>query len=46
MSRYSKTKTSWHLWAEHESSSTMPNFNLRAIFFVMKSNIAYNLESE
>ena len=43
---YSKTKTSWHLWAEHEASSTMPNFHLRAVFFVMESNIAYNLESK
>ena len=31
---YSKTKTSWHLWAEHEASLTMPNFYLRAVFFV------------
>ena len=43
---YSKTKTSWHLWAEHEASLTRPNFHLRAVFFVMESNIAYNLESE
>ena len=41
---YSKTKTSWHLWAEPEISSTMPNFHLRAVFFVMESNIAFNLE--
>ena len=43
---YSKTKTSWHLWAEHEVSSTLPNFHLRAVFFVMESIIAYNLESK
>ena len=43
---YSKTKTSWHLWEEHEASLTMPNFHLRAVFFVMESNIAYNLEIE
>ena len=43
---YSKTKASWHLWAEHEASSTMPNFHLRAVFFVMESNIAYNLVSK
>ena len=43
---YSKTKTSWHLWAEHDLSSTMPNFHLRAVFFVMESNIAYNLKSK
>ena len=36
---YSKTKTKWHLWAGHEVSSTMPNFYLRAVFFVMESNI-------
>ena len=34
---YSKYKTSWHLWAEHEASLTMPNFHLRAVFFVMES---------
>ena len=43
---YSKTKTSWHFWSENEVSSTMPNFHLRAVFFVMESNIAYNLESK
>ena len=43
---YSKTKTSWHLWAEHEASSTMPNFHLRGVFFVMESNIAYSIESK
>ena len=43
---YSKIKTSWHLWAEYEASSTMPNFHLRAVFFVMESNIAYYLESK
>ena len=41
-----KTKAIWHLWAEHEVSFTMPNFHLRAVFFVMESNIAYNLESK
>ena len=41
-----KKKKSWHLWAEHEASSTMPNFHLRAVFIVMESNIAYNLESK
>ena len=46
MDNYSKTKTSWHLWAEHEVSSTMPIFHLRAVFFVMESNIAYNLKSK
>ena len=44
-SAYSKNKTSWQLWAAHEASSTMPNFHLRAVFFVMESNIAYNLEN-
>ena len=43
---YSKNKTSWHLWAEHEASFTMLNYHLRAVFFVMESNIAYNLESK
>ena len=43
---YSKKKKNWHLWAVHEASYTMPNFHLRAVFFVMESNIAYNLESE
>ena len=43
---YSKNKTSWHLWAKHEVSSTVPNFHLRAVFFVMESNFAYNLESK
>ena len=43
---YSKTKTSWQLWAEHEALSAVPNFHLRAVFFVMESNIAYNLESK
>ena len=32
---YSKTKTNWQLWAELEPSSTMPNFHIRAVFFVM-----------
>ena len=35
-----------YLWAEHEASSTMPNFSLHAVFFVIESNIAYNLESK
>ena len=39
LSVYSKTKTSWHLWAEHEPSFTMPNFHIRAVFFVMDSII-------
>ena len=43
---YSKAKKSWHLWADHEVSSTMPNFHLRAVFFEMESNIEYDLESE
>ena len=43
---YSKTKTSSHLWAEHEVSSKMPNFHLHAVFFVMESNIAYNFENK
>ena len=45
-SNYIKTKTNWHLWAAHEISSTMPNFHLRAVLFVMQSNISYNLESK
>ena len=43
---YSKAKTSWHLWAEHEAPYTIPNFHLRAVFFAMESNISYNLESK
>ena len=42
----SKSKTSWHLWAGLEASLTMPNFHLRAVFFMMQSNIAYNFESK
>ena len=33
---YSKTKTSWHLWAGNEASSTVPNFLSPAVFFVME----------
>ena len=46
---YSKTRTSRHLWAAYKVSSTLPNFHLSAVFFVMESNIAlfaYNLESK
>ena len=39
------TKTSWHLWADHEASSTMLNFHLGMWSFLyddvlMESNIA------
>ena len=43
MHGYSKNKTSWPLWAEHGASSEVPNFHLRSVFFVMQSNITYNL---
>ena len=32
---YSKTKTNWQLRAELKPLSTMPNFHIRAVFFVM-----------
>ena len=35
---YSKTKN-WQLWAELKPSSTMPNFHIRAVFFVRDSII-------
>ena len=38
---YSKTKKSWQLWADHEPSYTMPNFYIRAVFFVMGSIILH-----
>ena len=38
---YSKTKTNWQLRAELEPSSAMPNFRMRAVFFVMDSIILH-----
>ena len=38
---YSKTKTNWQLRAELKTSSTMQNFHIRALFFVMDSTILH-----
>ena len=38
---YSKTKTNWQLWAELKPSSTMPNFHIPAVFFVIDSIILH-----
>ena len=38
---YSKTKTNWQLRAELKPSSTMPNFHISAVFFVMDSIILH-----
>ena len=40
-SSYSKTKTNWQFRAELKPSSTMPNFHIRAVFFVMESTILH-----
>ena len=36
-----KKKKNWQMWAELEESSTMPNFHLCAVYFVMDSIILH-----